>query len=152
MFWLASCILFRVAISWKNYQTSPFFDEYLNTSQGFRTHTKKIGKFLGSLSPNDLHEINNATESAIKSMGISFRVYSEEYVEGQDRSWPLDFIPRIIRKKEWDKVEKGLEQRVKALNLFIEDCYNEQKFIKESDMDESLITESPAFKLSLIHI
>ena len=135
-----------MAISWKNYPTSPFFDEYLNTSQGFRTHTKKIGKFLGSLSPNDLHEINNATESAIKSMGISFRIYSEEYVEGQDRSWPLDFIPRIIRKKEWDKVEKGLEQRVKALNLFIEDCYNEQKFLKESDMDESLITESPAFK------
>ena len=135
-----------MAISWKNYPTSPFFDEYLNTSQRFRTHTKKIGKFLGSLSPNDLNEINNATESAIKSMGISFRIYSEEYVEGQDRSWPLDFIPRIIRKKEWDKVEKGLEQRVKALNLFIEDCYNEQKFIKESVMDESLITESPAFK------
>ena len=88
-----------MAISWKNYPTSPFFDEYLNTSQGFRTHTKKIGKFLGSLSPNDLNEINNATESAIKSMGISFRVYSEEYIEGQDRSWPLDFIPRIIRKK-----------------------------------------------------
>ena len=136
----------RVTISWKNYPTSPFFDEYLNTSQGFRTHTKKIGKFLESLNQNDLNEINNATESAIKSMGISFRVYSEEYIEGQDRSWPLDFIPRIIRKKEWDKVEKGLEQRVKALNLFIEDCYNEQKFLKESDMDESLITDSPAFK------
>ena len=135
-----------VTISWKNYPTSPFFDEYLNTSQGFRTHTKKIGKFLESLNQNDLNEINNATESAIKSMGISFRVYSEEYIEGQDRSWPLDFIPRIIRKKEWDKVEKGLEQRVKALNLFIEDCYNEQKFLKESDMDESLITDSPAFK------
>ena len=135
-----------MTISWKNYPTSPFFDEYLNTSQGFRTHTKKIGKFLESLNQNDLNEINNATESAIKSMGISFRVYSEEYIEGQDRSWPLDFIPRIIRKKEWDKVEKGLEQRVKALNLFIEDCYNEQKFLKESDMDESLITDSPAFK------
>ena len=82
MFWLTCCIYYVVAISWKNYPTSPFFDEYLNTSQGFRTHTKKIGKFLGSLSPNDLNEINNATESAIKSMGISFRVYSEEYVEG----------------------------------------------------------------------
>ena len=79
-------------------------------------------------------------------MGISFRVYSEEFIEGQDRSWPLDFIPRIIRKKEWVKVEKGLKQRVKALNLFIEDCYNEQKFLKDSDMEESLILDSPAFK------
>jgi len=138
--------IFFVAISWKDYETSPYFDEYLNTSKRFREHTKKIGKFLESLNSSDLYEINNATESAIKSMGISFRVYTEEYVEGQDRSWPLDFIPRIIRRKEWDKVEKGLEQRVKALNLFIQDCYNDQKFLKESDMDESLITDSPAFK------
>ena len=79
-------------------------------------------------------------------MGISFRVYSEEYIEGHDRSWPLDFIPRIIRKREWDKVEKGLKQRVKALNMFIEDCYNEQRFLKDSDMDESLVLDSPAFK------
>ena len=135
-----------MTISWKNYSTSPYFDEYLNVSKSFRGHTKKIGKFLESLNSNDLYEINNATESAIKSMGISFRVYSEEYIEGKDRSWPLDFIPRIIRKKEWEKVERGLKQRVKALNLFIEDCYNDQKFLKESDMDESLITDSPAFK------
>ena len=135
-----------MTISWKNYSTSPYFDEYLNVSKSFRGHTKKIGKFLESLNPNDLYEINNATESAIKSMGISFRVYSEEYIEGKDRSWPLDFIPRIIRKKEWEKVERGLKQRVKALNLFIEDCYNDQNFLKESDMDESLITDSPAFK------
>ena len=106
----------------KDYITSPFFDEYISASKGFRPHTKKIGKYLTSLNGKQLIEINNATESAIKSMGISFRVYSEEYIEGQDRSWPLDFIPRIIRKREWERVERGLRQRVKALNLFIEDC------------------------------
>ena len=65
MFWLSYCIYTRVAISWKNYPTSPFFDEYLNTSQGFRTHTKKIGKFLGSLRPNYLNEINNGDVVAL---------------------------------------------------------------------------------------
>ena len=130
----------------KDYITSPFFDEYISASKGFRPHTKKIGKYLTSLNGKQLIEINNATESAIKSMGISFRVYSEEYIEGQDRSWPLDFIPRIIRKREWERVERGLRQRVKALNLFIEDCYNDQNFLKDSDMDESLILDSPAFK------
>ena len=130
----------------KDYITSPFFDEYISASKGFRPQTKKIGKYLTSLNGKQLIEINNATESAIKSMGISFRVYSEEYIEGQDRSWPLDFIPRIIRKREWDRVERGLKQRVKALNLFIEDCYNDQNFLKDSDMDESLILDSPAFK------
>ena len=146
MNWHEYCIDIYVAISINDYQTSPFFDEYLNSAKSFRPHTKKIGQYLTSLKNKDLNEINNATESAIKSMGISFRVYSEEFIEGQDRSWPLDFIPRIIRKKEWDKVEKGLKQRVKALNLFIEDCYNEQKFMKDSDMEESLILDSPAFK------
>jgi|TARA_B100001093_G_C26836133_1_gene1018419 uncharacterized circularly permuted ATP-grasp superfamily protein len=131
---------------WKKYSASPFFDEYLNSSKRFRPHTSKIGKYLGSLNSKELDDINNATESAIKSMGISFRVYSEDYIEGQDRSWPLDFIPRLIRKKEWNKVELGLKQRVKALNLFIEDCYNDQKFLSESDMEESLVTDSPAFK------
>tara|TARA_A100001234_G_scaffold190704_1_gene176935 strand:+ start:131 stop:1579 length:1449 start_codon:yes stop_codon:yes gene_type:complete len=135
-----------VASNIKDYKTSPFFDEYISASKGFRPHTKKIGKYLTSLNGKQLTEINNATESAIKSMGISFRVYSEEYIEGQDRSWPLDFIPRIIRKREWDRVERGLKQRVKALNLFIEDCYNDQNFLKDSDMDESLILDSPAFK------
>ena len=52
-------------------------------------------------------------------MGISFRVYSEDSADGQDRMWPLDFIPRLIRKSEWLQVEKGLKQRVKALNMFI---------------------------------
>ncbi|MBL6899594.1 MAG: circularly permuted type 2 ATP-grasp protein [SAR86 cluster bacterium] len=131
---------------WKKYSASPFFDEYFNSSKRFRPHTSQIGKYIGSLNSKELDDINNATESAIKSMGISFRVYSEEYIDGQDRSWPLDFIPRLIRKKEWNKVESGLKQRVKALNLFIEDCYNDQKFLSESDMEESLVTDSPAFK------
>jgi uncharacterized circularly permuted ATP-grasp superfamily protein len=60
--------------------------------------------------------------------------------------WPLDFIPRLIRKSEWLQVEKGLKQRVKALNMFIEDCYNNQNFLNESDMDKSLILDSPAYK------
>jgi uncharacterized circularly permuted ATP-grasp superfamily protein len=79
-------------------------------------------------------------------MGISFRVYSEDSADGQDRMWPLDFIPRLIRKSEWLQVEKGLKQRVKALNMFIEDCYNKQEFLNESDMDKSLVLDSPAYK------
>ena len=70
----------------------------------------------------------SSTESAIKSLGINFRVYSD--TGSEERNWPLDFIPRIIKKKEGDQVSKGLIQRTKALNLFIEDCYNEQNFLK----------------------
>ena len=133
-------------ISWKKYPNASSYDEYVTPQNSLRGHSKKIGTFLESLSIEDLKEINIATEAAIKSMGISFRVYSEGSFEGQDRMWPLDFIPRLIRKSEWLQVEKGLKQRVKALNMFIEDCYNKQQFLNESDIDKSLVLDSPAFK------
>ena len=133
-------------ISWKKYPSTSFYDEYVTPQNTLRGYSKKIGTFLESLSIEDLKEINTATETAIKSMGISFRVYSEDNEDGQDRMWPLDFIPRLIRKSEWLQVEKGLKQRVKALNMFIEDCYNKQNFLNASDMDKSLVLDSPAYK------
>ena len=85
----------------------------------FPIFLKKIGTFLESLSIEDLKEINLATETAIKSMGISFRVYSDEVDDGQDRMWPLDFIPRLIRQTEWQQVEKGLTKGLAADERFI---------------------------------
>ncbi|MBV12759.1 MAG: hypothetical protein CMC52_01530 [Flavobacteriaceae bacterium] len=137
--------------SWNNYSTTTF-DEYVTPQRRLRVHSKKIGTFLKSLSLKELNEINTATKSVIQSMGISFRVFSDDDYEGQDRAWPLDFIPRIIRQKEWSEVEKGLKQRVKALNFFIEDCYNKKSFLKESKMDESLILNSSAYKKYCIGI
>ena len=120
-------------LKWSNYELSDSYDEYVSAKKSVRKHIKKIGNFFESLSTKEMAELDGATKAAIKSLGINFRIFSEG--ESKERSWPLDFIPRIIRKKEWDLVSKGLEQRTKALNLFIEDCYNEQKFFKHSTMD-----------------
>ena len=79
-------------------------------------------------------------------MGVTFRVYQNESNTSDNRSWPLDFIPRLIKKDEWKLVEKGLIQRVKALNFFIEDCYNERKFLKEFDIGDNLVIETSAYK------
>ncbi|MFL2753923.1 MAG: circularly permuted type 2 ATP-grasp protein [Gammaproteobacteria bacterium] len=138
-------------ISWNKYSLFAY-DEYVTPQRTLRGHSKKIGSFLESLSRKDFKEINTATEAVIKSMGISFKVFLDDDVDGQDRAWPLDFIPRIIRKKEWDQIEKGLKQRVAALNLFIEDCYNKKRFLKESDMDDSLILDSFSYKKYCINM
>ena len=121
-------------LKWSNYELAKSFDEYINSDNKVRSHIRKIGNFFESLSLTELQELNSSTESSIKSLGINFRVYSD--TGSEERNWPLDFIPRIIKKKEWDQVSKGLIQRTKALNLFIEDCYNEQKFLKQSSMNE----------------
>ena len=133
----------EMKLTWSKYELSKSFDEYITSKRTVRGHLKKIGNFLESLSENDLQELDSATKSAIKSLGINFRVYSDEGSE--ERSWPLDFIPRIIKKKEWNLVEKGLKQRTKALNLFIEDCYNDQNFLNEGFMESSMILSSKYF-------
>ena len=130
-------------LKWSNYELAKSFDEYINSDNKVRSHIRKIGNFFESLSLTELQELNSSTESSIKSLGINFRVYSD--TGSEERNWPLDFIPRIIKKREWDQVSKGLIQRTKALNLFIEDCYNEQKFLKQSSMNDDLILKSKAY-------
>ena len=130
-------------LSWSKYELSKSYDEYITSKRTVRGHLRKIGNFFESLSVSDLQELDSATKSAIKSMGINFRVYSEEGSE--ERTWPLDFIPRIIKRSEWNFVEKGLKQRTKALNCFIEDCYNEQSFLNSGIINKSLITKSKYF-------
>jgi len=78
-------------------------------------------------------------------MGITFTVYSEE--EGSiDRSWPFDIIPRIIARNEWQLIEKGLKQRVNALNFFIDDIYHKQQIIKDGVFPDTLIADSKNFR------
>ena len=136
-------------INLKEYSSNGAFDEFISDQSKFRTQASKIGNLLNSLTSSELKDIHQATQSAIKSMGISFRVYDKNN-SFEDRSWPLDFIPRIIRNSEWDTVSKGLQQRCKAINLFIEDCYNDQEFLKSGLMDPNLILKSPSFKKECI--
>ena len=87
----------NMKVKWSNYELAKSYDEYISSKNKVRRHIKKIGNFFESLSLNDLKELDSSTESAIKSMGINFRVYSD--TGSEERNWPLDFIPRIIKKK-----------------------------------------------------
>ena len=86
----------------------------------------------------------SARKSAINSMGVTFRVYDTDN-EFKDRQWPLDIIPRIINQKDWNIVQKGLNQRTKALNLFINDVYNKQDFLKLNPVLKDLVLNSSNF-------
>ena len=122
------------------------YDEFFGDSLKIRKHAQKTLNFLSSLKLEELKDINSATISAIQSMGITFRVYQDDSNSSDNRTWPLDFIPRLIKKEEWKMVEKGLIQRVKALNMFIEDCYNKKKFLEEFKIDDSLVLKTSAYK------
>ena len=81
---------------------------------------------------------------AIKSLGISFTVYSEG--SNIDRSWPLDIIPRIISNKEWETTDKGLKQRLKALNMFIDDLYHEQQIVKDGVFPREILASARNYR------
>ena len=80
----------------------------------------------------------------VQAMGITFTVYDDG--QGIDRAWPFDIVPRIIAAAEWRHIEQGLAQRLKALNLFIDDLYNEQKVIADGVFPADLLTDSKNFR------
>ncbi len=133
-----------MAIDWRQYRCEPFYDELFEAPGQSRPAALKLAEYLGGLSEPELAERRLAAELAIKVMGISFTVYSEG--KNVDRAWPFDIIPRIIPLREWQKTEAGLKQRVYALNLFIQDLYNDQKIIKDGVFPAELLRESVNFR------
>ncbi len=102
-------------------------------------------RYLSELGGEEIGVRQQAAELAIKAMGITFTVYHEQ--EGSiDRAWPLDIIPRTITRKEWAKIEKGLEQRVAALNLFIDDVYHGQRIVADGVFPKEIISTSKNFR------
>lgn len=133
-----------MSIKWESYLHDNLHDEMINRTGEPRSFSKELSEFLATLDNDEINEFKAASDLAIQTMGITFRVYNDE--EGSiDRAWPFDIIPRMIDKKEWDVIEVGLKQRVKALNMFINDLYNEQNIIKDGVFPENLLEKSKNF-------
>jgi uncharacterized circularly permuted ATP-grasp superfamily protein len=128
---------------WDSYTITNAYDEMRCPANQARASSYHLSKYLDSFDGNALDARKTAAERAIMEMGITFTVYSDE--GNIDRAWPFDIIPRIIEYQEWQRVEKGLKQRLTALNCFINDVYNEQTFIKEGLIPEAIIASSKNF-------
>ncbi|MGZ8152607.1 MAG: circularly permuted type 2 ATP-grasp protein [Methylovulum sp.] len=129
---------------WENYKTDGAYDELMYSEFQPRSVSHSLCQYLNSLKKEDIDKRKIAAELAIMEMGISFTVYSDE--GNIDRAWPFDIIPRIIDAKEWKTIEKGLKQRLTALNCFISDVYSEQNFIKDGKMPGDIVNSSKNFR------
>jgi len=140
-----------MAIRWGSYKVKGLYDELIRAAGKPRDAARPLCDYLRSLSDKEIEEYKAAVDLAIRVMGITFTVYTQE--EGSiDRAWPFDFIPRIIDKKEWDRIEQGLIQRVHALNLFIDDIYHKQKIVKDHIFPAELLEDSVNFRKQCIGI
>lgn len=129
---------------WKDYPYADLFDELIAKDGSPRPTGNKVLEYISTLSNEELLAAQATAELVIKEMGITFTVYGEG--ESIDRSWPLDIIPRIIERREWQQIEKGLTQRVEALNMFIHDIYHDQRIIKDGIVPKELLRKSVNYR------
>ncbi|WP_436516323.1 circularly permuted type 2 ATP-grasp protein [Ekhidna sp. To15] len=130
-------------ISFEQYDTKNFFDEMFDAEMKIRPHYELFRKRIEKMDWKKLNFLQHATDRAQLSLGMTFNVYSDN--QGVERILHLDIIPRIISGADWDKLEKGLAQRITALNMFIADIYGDQKVLKDKIIPSELITSSACY-------
>jgi uncharacterized circularly permuted ATP-grasp superfamily protein len=99
---------------------------------------------IDDMGTDTLAERQQVAELDILTMGITFTVYSDG--QNIDRAWPFDIIPRVIPGTEWDRISAGLAQRLRALNMFIDDLYNEQRVIADGVFPAELLAASANYR------
>ena len=114
-----------------------FYDEMFERTGQPRPLAEMLAQRLTALSDGELERRQKAADLALLNMGITFNVYGHE--AGTEKVWPFDIVPRIIESREWNHIERGLKQRIRALNLFIDDIYHDQRIIKDGIVPEWLI-------------
>ncbi len=120
------------------YETGEFYDEMFEQNGVPRPRARMLAQRLMSLSDGELQRRQKAADLALLNMGITFNVYGHE--AGTEKVWPFDIVPRILDAKEWGQIERGLKQRIHALNLFIDDVYNDRRIIRDGVVPEWLIS------------
>jgi uncharacterized circularly permuted ATP-grasp superfamily protein len=120
------------------------WDELLGPDGTPRPAARALIDQLAALEHSELQERQTLAELNILTMGITFTVYSDG--RGIDRAWPFDIIPRVIAASEWRRVEAGLTQRLRAINMFIDDLYHEQRIVADGVFPADLLEHSTNFR------
>lgn len=119
-------------------------DELLTDDGAARPAAAALMGLIDQLGTTTLVERQQVAELDILTMGITFTVYSDG--QNIDRAWPFDIVPRVIPGSEWDRTSAGLAQRLRALNMFIDDLYNDQRVIADGVFPGGMLEESVNFR------
>lgn len=126
------------------YSSLDAFDEMFESPGRPRPHYSRLYTRLLAQSPEDLWRSKQQADVSFLNQGITFTVYGRE--EGTERIFPHDLLPRVISGDEWEVIERGLKQRVHALNLFLCDVYNERRILKDGIIPGELVYTCSQFR------
>jgi uncharacterized circularly permuted ATP-grasp superfamily protein len=126
-----------------NYDPADFYDE-LFVSQGEpRPDAALLVQRINSWTFDELQQKQRAAQLTLFKLGVTFNVYGDR--QGTERIWPFDIIPRIVPAQEWEWLERGLKQRIHALNLFLADLYDQQKIVRDHIIPQELVESAKGF-------
>lgn len=128
-----------------------FWDEMALPNGDIRSHYQQIFKQLNSIELSVLNRKEEIARKMFMNQGITFTVYSDDN-EGIERIFPFDIIPRIITGAEWDFIERGVEQRLKALNYFLHDIYHDQNITNDGIIPINIIATCPHYNREVFGI
>jgi len=133
----------------QNYKNDGFFDEMVDGTGLTRPHYQKFRGLLEELPADDFNRRRQSVDLSFLRQGITFNVYGDE--RGTEKIFPFDMIPRIIPAAEWEFLERGLAQRITALNLFLHDIYHEQKILKDGIIPPYYVLSGKHFRREFVN-
>lgn len=122
------------------------FDEMFTSEGTPRPNVQPVVQRIARLGDGQLVRQQKAAEMMLRNMGITFAVYGHN--DGTEKVWPFDILPRVIDCLEWERIERGLKQRIRALNLFLDDIYGEQKILRDNVIPPDLVLSAKTYRAS----
>jgi uncharacterized circularly permuted ATP-grasp superfamily protein len=132
-----------------DYQVGDFFDEMFAGPGVVRPHYNKLYARFKEMEREEFERKRALAVSTFLTQGVTFTVYNDD--QGTERIFPFDLVPRIIPAEEWDLVERGLVQRITALNLFLHDIYHEQNILRDGVIPKQIVWEAAHFRPEFMH-
>jgi uncharacterized circularly permuted ATP-grasp superfamily protein len=140
----AGDVLKGIAGPYPHYALGAPYDEMFDRDGLVRQHYAAFDARLSQLPPEELQRRQQACELSFLHQGITFTVYSDN--QSTERIIPTDLLPRIVTAAEWDRIERGLKQRIQALNLFLRDIYSEGRVLRDGVVPRSMIYGSKHYR------
>ena len=132
-----------------NYELGDFYDEMFAAPGEARPHYRKLLERFKEMEREEFERKRALAASTFLGQGVTFTVYNDD--QGTERIFPFDLLPRIIPAAEWEKIERGLVQRITALNLFLHDIYHQQSILRDGVIPKQIVWEAAHFRPEFMH-
>ena len=133
-----------LASAFDAYEPGGFYDEVFAAPGVVRPHYGALVRTLSDTPWGELLDRRARLEQAFMNQGVTFTVYKDD--AGIERIFPFDPVPRIVTRRKWERIERGMKQRIRALNAFVDDVYHGQKILVDGTMPSELVLSARFYR------